>query len=132
WEREVLAHCEAAAQCAEEIRRRQQELDADQEEAELVRTGFRAVLRKAGCDPDKGKVWIPSLLVSLIYQEATGEKMGAAKVTSLLKTLAIPELAYKRLNRGPGWLWTGAAAAAATAVQYLNRDDSGKWGLSKC
>jgi hypothetical protein len=125
WEAEVLAACPDPAACRRVIAERQAAVDGDQEDSDLVRDAFAALLRGRGHDPDKAVVFIPSAEAARAVNDATGEDRPTQRATGYLGTLAILELRKtKRSDRGGrGWTWTGRGATPGAAAVPLN-----SWG----
>jgi hypothetical protein len=110
WEDDVLARLPGPASCQRAIAERQDAVDDDREESELVRDAFVAALRDRQHHPDRQRVLIPSKEAAMIVAEATGERMPVTRVSPYLKTLSIAELRKSDRQGQRGWEWNGADA----------------------
>jgi hypothetical protein len=121
WEQQVLACVPDAATCQQEIARRQAAVDGDQEEADLVRDAFVALLRTRKHDPDRDIVFVPAAEAARIVEEATGESRAKQRATVYLQTLPIREL--RKVQRkdlgGRGWVWTGRKSGPRQSAVML-------------
>lgn len=121
WEQAILSRVGDPSNCQVVITDRQGEFDEDAAEADVVRGGFVAELKKREHDPEAEAVWIHSQDVAEIVNTTTGEKRPVNKATAYLRTLAIPELRESRSGKdGRGWLWTGEKATAGAKRVNLN------------
>jgi hypothetical protein len=112
WEQQVLAHVSDPAQCQQVIAERQQAIDADQEEAELVREQFVKQLQRNQHNPDTCVVWFATGQVASIVHAATGQAIATNKVTPFVAGLGIAELKKSDKSQGKGWMWRGRSAPA--------------------
>ncbi len=125
WEDAVLARVGDPAECQKVILERQESVDEDAAEADLVREAIAKELRDRGHDPEEDFVWIPSKDLANIVGEATGEKRSTNKTSAYLRTLGVPELRYSpRGNFGRGWTWRGKSASTEQpAVRITPRSE---------
>jgi hypothetical protein len=122
WEEAVLTRVGDPSECQQVILERQQDVDADDEEADLVREAFIHELEYRGHTPAaEAKVLIPSSVAADIVNEATGESRPKNKASGYLKTLKIKELRKSDRGVGKGWLWTGVKAKAEATTAPMNR-----------
>lgn len=112
WEAEVLARaCPELADAQKVIRERQESVDDDEAERDLVRDHLLEMLRalKHG-DPDRVVFFIPSGLAAAWCNEATGDRRPKNKACSHLSNLNIQELKAGLFGpqRKRGFWWRGA------------------------
>jgi hypothetical protein len=112
WERDVLAKIADPVAAQKVIKARQDAIDDDSADADLVRQAFRESLelRDPPHDPDKDRVFIPSRVAAEIVNAALKEKRPVNKACAYLNTLAIPELRKSARNGQRGFMWTGLHA----------------------
>lgn len=110
FEAAVLSKVSNPQKCLETILRRQQEVDDETTESDLVAEHFREVLRDQKCDPDTCCVYWTTAEMANMLNAAIGVKTPINKVTPFLRILAIPELKYSKKDGKPGWVWRGAKA----------------------
>ncbi len=111
WEQAILARVGDPSNCQAVITERQGEFDEDAAEADVVRDGFVAELKRRGHNSETEAVWIQVQDVAVIVNAATGEKRVTNRATAYLRTLTIAELRESKTGKdGRGWLWTGAKA----------------------
>jgi hypothetical protein len=119
WENLVLARVGQPDICQQLIKDRQDAIDADEEDKEIVRQAIVQAISDAGHDPDETRVFITSSRLAFIVSEATGDKLATNKVSGHLASLGIPEL--RKSNRGSerGWCWQGRHAKADSVTVHL-------------
>ena len=123
FEEQVLARVEDPEKCMEVIARRQSQVDADSNEADLVAAYFRQQLHEARQDPQRCCVFLSTAEITKWLQEAIGSKLPINKTTPYLRALGIPQLRYTKKNGAPGWVWRGAKApVGATAKAFRTLD----------
>jgi hypothetical protein len=127
FEKEVLEKVNNPVECRKLILLRQEEIDDEADEADLVASYFRQIIRMKKHDPDHCCVYWPTAEIVDVVAKATGEKKKLTKVTPYLKELRIPELAYTHKNGAPGWIWRGHKASvnkssAVFSTLGLNHD----------
>lgn len=111
WEDGVLARTSDPKAAQALIVKRQEAMDDDRAEADLVRDGFVQELQRRGHAPDLEVVWVPAQVAAEIVQRATGEKYPVNRASAFLKTLGIAELRKSdQGGRGRGWVWRGQDA----------------------
>jgi len=110
WEAGVLARLPEPAALLALIQQRQEAVDDDSEETELVRSHFRDELQRVGRDPDRVKVFVPSGVAADWLKAATKQHRQTNKASAYLRQLAIPELRKSKHDGRPGWLWQGVQA----------------------
>ncbi len=112
WESGVLSRVERPDDCRELIGERQDEVDDDTTEADLVRAVFIQQLTTLLHAPATDVVWIPTRFAGQWCNEALGERRPIQKASSYLDSLSVPEL--RRSKRadfgGRGWEWRGTNA----------------------
>jgi hypothetical protein len=121
WESEVLARVAEPADCQKVISERQEEVDDDATEAELVRQEFVALLTKKQHSPEHAVVWFDSKTAAFFCNRALSEKRPVNKASTYLRTLSIPELSPNKRPAwgGRGWLWRGRSAPPETHAVRL-------------
>jgi hypothetical protein len=110
WEKQVLAKVSDPEACQKVILKRQKEIDADDNDANLVANHFRAKLKQFDQDPETCHVGVRIDTVAQWVEEATGLGLTKTKVTPYLATLPIRELYQKHTKRGSVWCWRGPQA----------------------
>jgi hypothetical protein len=110
WEEGVLARVAEPADCQKVIAERQEAVDDDQEESEIVRDFIVKELIFRQHVPDQQVIFIPSPVAARWANEATDERRGVKKAVSFLKTLNIKELRKGRTGTARGWTWCGERA----------------------
>ncbi len=115
WEAAVLSRVADPAEAQKVIEERQREVDDDAAEADIVRAGFVEELKRRGHIPERVVVFVPSIEVARIVNDATGERRATNKVSTYLRTLNIPELRKSADDGARGWRWTGKAATPETS-----------------
>jgi hypothetical protein len=108
WEEAVLARQPDAQTCQDLIRQRQDDVDDDQLEADLVREEF---VERLGKDADHAVVFIPSKIAAFILNMVETKARSTSAATRYLRNLAIPELTPHREARKRGWIWRGKQSA---------------------
>jgi hypothetical protein len=106
WEAGVLSRVGDPSECQRVIAERQEDIDDDDAESDMVREGFRAELTKRLHNPDFEAIWIPAAVAANIVNEATGERYPRNRAGVYLGTLGIPEL-RKSNQHARGWAWRG-------------------------
>jgi hypothetical protein len=119
WAGGVLARVENPEGCLAEIVRRQEAVDDDAEEADLVAAEFRERLRKAGHDPDRACVFIPSKQAAEWLKAATGTHRATNRATAYLDGLHLPQMARTKKDDHPGWRWRGPLAPEGATMTRL-------------
>jgi hypothetical protein len=115
WEDAVLSRVAEPGEAQRVIEERQAAVDDDQAEADLVREAFCQELERHQHNPDTEAVWIPSVTVAKIVNEATGEKFATTRAGNYLKTLSIDELRRSDRKGQRGWAWRGQKTCPDTA-----------------
>jgi hypothetical protein len=118
WEALVLARLPEPADAQRVIEERQDSIDDDAEESELIREAFAAELRRRGHDPERDNVFIPAQVAATIVNTATNEKRPTNKTSGYLKALAITGLRKSKRDGERGWGWFGPNAEG-TAMEPL-------------
>jgi hypothetical protein len=111
WAGQVLARVEHPQECLALIQQRQEAVDDDASEADLVACEFRDQLQQHGHDVTKDCVFITSGTAADWLKRATKTHWPTNKATSHLKSLAIAEMTTTRKDGKPGWRWRGPQAA---------------------
>jgi hypothetical protein len=120
WEEAVLAKLPNPSRLQEVILERQDAIDEDQSELDLVRDAIIEALRQQSVTATKGAYFISSAKLAEIVNLATNEKRPTAKVTAYVQTLGIRELRKSKHDGCRGWVWTGAdAPSTATATKVF-------------
>jgi hypothetical protein len=122
WEEEVLSRVEAPEEAQKVIHERQADLDADEEEADLVRAAFVTRLAARLHNPERDVVKIPACTAAAWLCQALGEKMATNRASQRLRNLEIAELRKSDRGQGRGWVWHGAQAIVTAAAVDLNEE----------
>ena len=129
WESGVLARLDNPTALLDLIQSRRGEVDAEEEEGEIVETFFASKLRWLDYDPQTDDVFLPSEITVRWYNQATGEACKATGATRALRQLhnegRVHHLVYDRVgkhgDRGFRWVGDHADAAAATKFDLRHR-----------
>jgi hypothetical protein len=122
WERGVLSRVADPAACQKVIGERQDAVDDDGGEADLVRDHFAEELRARGHDPEKEAIFIKSQVAAVWCNEALDVKRSRPQASAHLRALGVPELRKSDRGKkglGRGWAWRGVEAAEDAAVVAL-------------
>jgi hypothetical protein len=121
WEQDVLAHVRDPDAAQRHVAQRQQELDDEAPEADLVRAAFAQFLERRGHVPLRDVVFIPSRVAADVVNEATGERRPTNKASAYLGTLSITEL--RKSKQGDdgvrGWCWRGKESPPGAPMAEL-------------
>jgi hypothetical protein len=108
WDSQVMARLPEPTEVAQLLADRRHEVDEDSAEADVVREAFVVELCRRGHRPNREAIWIPSIIVAGIVNEATNElRRPTNRATAYLRTLTISELRESRRGQGRGWAWRG-------------------------
>jgi hypothetical protein len=121
WESVVLSRLPQADDLQTLIAQRQEAVDDDQDEADLVREAFRADLQARKHDPDREAILLPTRDCWDILRRRMDDSRAVTKVTPYLKTLNIRELRQSNRGDAKGWVWTGSQAGSQAAVTLNER-----------
>jgi len=119
WAGGVLSRVGQPQECLAAIQQRQEVVDDDAGEADLVAAEFRDALRRAGHDPERGCVFVPSGTAADWLKAATRRHWATNRATAHLKALRVPELSPTKKDGRPGWRWRGPGAAAEATMARL-------------
>ena len=122
WEQGVLSRVNDPDKCQHRIRERQQAVDDDATEAQLVAAEFRQALRRRGFDPDSACVFVPSRIAAKLLKTVTGVNRATNYATRYLRTLKIAELSRTEKDSVPGWRWRGSKAKEEETMTWLDPD----------
>ncbi len=119
WGDAILNKVARPDKCQRLIRQRQNDVDDDQDESDLVVEEIRRQFRRVGRDPDNCQVFIRAKYLSEWVYEATGERITPARVSGYLRALNLSELkSQKRKSRGAGWIWKGGNCKVKKTEDY--------------
>jgi hypothetical protein len=107
WERDVLTKLRDYRMVEQEIKSRQDAIDDDQGERELIIETFREKLNQRGHNPDTEAILIPAAVAAEWVSEATRERYATNKASAFLKGLSISNLSKSDRGIGRGWVWSG-------------------------
>jgi hypothetical protein len=110
WEDQVLSRCENPDECLRVILERQSDMDADQEESDMIREAFATQLVRHGYRPAEVVALFSSEAMAAVIKEATGEPRARNKASAYLNTVKPAEMAKCDKRDSRGWLWSGALA----------------------
>jgi hypothetical protein len=120
WEAGVLARVSNPAAAQAVIAERQESIDDDHAESDVVRSYFVRELTERGHFPDTDGVFIDSRTAALMVNAACGEKYPTNKASSYLRTLSIKELRKSNFHGGErGWAWRGKDFPPDGALEKL-------------
>ena len=89
WENAVLSRVRMPDECQTLVRQRQEGIDEDDAERDIVREHFVVRLKERNHNPTRDTVLIPSAVAARWVCEATNDKMPTNKATKLLAGLRI-------------------------------------------
>jgi hypothetical protein len=117
WEKAVLSKVFEPEACQQVIRERQEAMNADSEDAGLVREIFYAKIRGACFDPERAVLRISTAKAAEWYREAVNDRnLSTGKSTTALRGAGVPELSYDphdgryRTMSTRFWIWRGPLA----------------------
>ena len=119
WEQAVLARVNNPEKCQELIKQRQQAVDDDATEAELVADEFRSEIRNRGHNPDTDCVFITSKIAAAWLKAGTGQHRATNYASKYLKMLKLQELQGSKKNGITGWCWRGLQAEPGATMKWL-------------
>jgi hypothetical protein len=123
WERLVLARLPDPLDAQRLIEHRQDDVDDDEDERDLVRDSIRNDLIRRGHTPDQQVILIPTAMMASIVNNATNQRHRPVNQTSAhVKTLGIPELRKSDRAKHRAWVWTGCQATAGATSVLINGD----------
>ena len=121
FEKAVLSKLNEPRECLRVIAQRQQQIDDDSNEADLVAAYIRKRLTDHNLDPDTCHVYMTTAEITDWLREAIGTKLPVNKATPFLRALAIVELRYTKRNGAPGWAWRGRNSKDTKGASVLSR-----------
>jgi hypothetical protein len=107
WEAEVLAATAEPEAAQKAIVERQEAVDDDESERNLVAEYFAEQIKAAGYCPTGGRFLVPSAKAAEWLATALRRPFATNHASTFLKGLAIPELAPARSKAFRGWVWSG-------------------------
>jgi hypothetical protein len=112
WDARVLARAatsaDEVASCMNLISERQNAIDDDEQEKDLVRSYFCNALSAAvGSAPDDRWIFIPVPIVVEWLETSTRKTRPTGQAMTFLENLGIPELRKTKNNGYPGFTWKG-------------------------
>ncbi len=134
WESQVLARLDNPAGLIGLIHRRRGEVDAEQEEGEILESFFASKLRWLEYDPDTVDVFLPNEIVVRWFNQATGDNCKTTGATRSLRQLRdegrIQQIVYARVGakgeRGFRWVGRYADSASPTLFDLRHRLKEGQ------
>jgi hypothetical protein len=123
WESAVLSRVAEPADCQRVIRERQEEVDEDASEADLVREVFLLELQRRAHRPEIEAIRIDSKTAGAWCNLALGERRNVQKASQHLGTLEVPELRRQRGRDWRGFIWRGARAPTSASPVPLRKPD---------
>jgi hypothetical protein len=115
WEFGVLSHVAEPADCQRVILERQQEVDDDTSEADIVRDSFAMKLIAKGRRPESSHVFIPAADVAVWLNEATGDRRAVTRAGAYLNQLGIQSLRRGKFDGKRGFFWKGPESCGVDA-----------------
>lgn len=128
WEREILQRLPEPSDAQTVILERQESVDVEGEDAELVEDFFAEQLRKLKYDPEQDRVHLPSQVAARWFGWATNQtQQSVTGVSRVLKQLCdegrLRRLAVNKcLAWGRGFIWHGDRVDVATHV-FVDLED---------
>jgi hypothetical protein len=119
WEAAVLSRVGDPAAAQKLIAERQESIDDDHAEADVVRDYFVRELQARRHNPDADGIFIPTRTAAIWVNGATGEKYPTNRASSYLRTLAIKELRKSADDGQRGWAWRGKDFPADQKLEKL-------------
>ncbi len=130
WEAATIARLANPESLQRLIRERANEVDDDQEEANLIREAIADEIRDRGHgDPNEMTVRIPCRTMVEIVNRALQERLTATAVGTKLKALAGSIAEIKKCSNGKRrfWLWSGKDCNSTWTEDLRERNSSDKW-----
>lgn len=123
WERDVLGRLPEPEEAQAVILERQQGVDVEQEEADILQEYFAKQLSDLYHDFDDRFIHLPSALAAAWYNAAVNEKHKLPGAARILKQLCEEKrICWLKVNpsrsEGRGFVWIGANANAAKETDY--------------
>jgi hypothetical protein len=113
WQGGVLGKVEDYAGCQDEIDRRCQELDSDDEEAFVFEEVIREKLRERHHQPEKEFIAIPTNVMGTWYSGVQKDHISANTATARIKLMPLKRLRWRRATASRFWLWSGEEATGS-------------------
>jgi hypothetical protein len=122
WEADVLTRVSGLKTCQDSIHARQEHIDDDNAERDLIRDYFCKQLEQRKHNPLTEVVFIPSLVAADWLNEVTKKRLQTNQASSHLAGLGIPELRKSAKAGNRGWKWQGEQASNHTPATSLKED----------
>jgi hypothetical protein len=123
WESSILSKLSESERCQRVIAERQDSIDDDNEERDLVAEQFKNELHRCRVDPESDKVFITASIAARWVNRATNRSMPTNRASSYLKGLAIAELRKTKQRGVLGWIWMGPDAISKPNEEMARVDD---------
>ena len=107
WEAGVLSKLPRAEGCQRLFMERQESIDDDNEDRDIVADCFRSQILRCDKDPIDHKLFITSATAARWVNRATNKNMETNQASKYLKGLGIPELRKGKSDGIVGWVWCG-------------------------
>jgi hypothetical protein len=118
WERDVLSKLDHCLELESEIKERQDAIDDDQDEKQVIIEFFKAKLEEFKHNPDHDAVLIPSATVAEWISLATRKNYATNQASAFLNGLSIINLSKSDRDGKRYWKWTGAQAGTKSPVLF--------------
>ena len=118
WERDILSKLDHYLDLESEIKARQDSIDDDQDEKEIIIEFFRTKLEEFKHNPDGDAVLIPSATIAEWVSQATRKNYATNQASAFLNGLSISNLSKSDRNGQRCWMWTGNQAKSKTPVSF--------------
>ena len=121
WERAILSKLRHPRWLQAEIRRRQKEVDTDDDESETYKDLIIERFKLYGLDPDLEAILIPSSILAAWINEQlpAGKRLAVNQASAFVKTLGIANLRKSDRQGNRGWLWIGDKVPSNHVVKDL-------------
>jgi hypothetical protein len=120
WEAAVLSKTTCYEECQSTILQRQQEIDIDEDERQVIIEYLTTKLIELRHDPDTERLHIPSATAAEWIALVRGSRLETNKVSAFLNGLGIPTLKKCTDTSKRGWVWTGPKADPNSKIHELN------------
>jgi hypothetical protein len=119
WEHAVLSRLDNPDGLLAEITSRQEVVDDECDEAEIIREYFVAELLRRGHDPEADVISITAAQLAQMFNAASGRRLEVHTASKHMKTLHIPELTQRRTSSKNQWFWSRTSVPSCATQMPL-------------